>query len=76
MAFLTQSVGRRFTVWPVSLSLAMTTRCWLTVAGAVGSHSSGKAMAELIATGEARTVDLSPFHPARLLRVHVRFVLN
>ena len=38
--------------------------CW----GILNAPASGKAMAELIATGEARTVDLSPFDPARLLK--------
>ncbi len=37
--------------------------CW----GILNAPASGKAMAELIATGEARCVDLSPFDPARLL---------
>jgi len=31
--------------------------------------ASGKAMAELITEGKARTVDLSPFDPARLPRL-------
>ena len=38
--------------------------CW----GILNAPASGKAMAELIATGEARCVDLAPFDPARLLK--------
>ncbi len=37
--------------------------CW----GILNAPASGKAMAELIATGAARCVDLAPFDPARLL---------
>ena len=37
--------------------------CW----GILNAPASGKAMAELVATGEARCVDLAPFDPARLL---------
>ncbi|MCY4454160.1 MAG: FAD-dependent oxidoreductase [Immundisolibacterales bacterium] len=37
--------------------------CW----GILNAPASGKAMAELIATGEARCVDLAPFDPGRLL---------
>ena len=38
--------------------------CW----GILNAPASGMAMAELITTGESRTVDLSPFDPARLLQ--------
>ena len=37
--------------------------CW----GILNAPASGKAIAELVALGEARTVDLAPFDPARLL---------
>ena len=37
--------------------------CW----GILNAPASGRAMAELVALGEARCVDLAPFDPARLL---------
>ena len=37
--------------------------CW----GILNAPASGKAMAELVALGEARCIDLAPFDPARLL---------
>ena len=49
---------------PAGLFVATGHNCW----GILNAPASGKAMAELIATGEARAVDLSPFDPARLLK--------
>ena len=49
---------------PAGVFVATGHNCW----GILNAPASGKAMAELIATGEARTVDLSPFDPARLLK--------
>ena len=46
---------------------ASTSRPGTTAGGILNAPASGKAMAELVALGEARTVDLAPFDPARLL---------
>ena len=58
MPLLGPAPGRRSGVY-----VATGHNCW----GILNAPASGKAMAELIALGEARTVDLSPFDPARLL---------
>lgn len=38
--------------------------CW----GILNGPATGKALAELICTGESQCVDLAPFNPARLIR--------